>query len=170
MSAFMETLGITKQGKIVFANFLFVISLVALSYMDNFIIGWSADTRWLPTMGFVLGLALAYLGFWTFQSCSQIGSVKTTTWEKIVFISGFSLFFLGGVFLVANNLIARVFKLTWLYDSRMISVPILLCLGFWILTFFSKIYRNERFWIYIGLVINGLLSICVVAKFFGYGW
>ena len=170
MSAFMDTLGITKQGKIALTNLLLAISLVALASMDTFIIGRSVEARWLPAMGFVLGLALAYLGFWTFQSYSQIGSIKATTWETIVFISGVSLFFLGGVFLVANNLIALVFNIDWLYDSRMISVPILLCLGFWTLTFFSEFFRNERMWTYIGLVINGLLIVCVIAKFFGYGW
>ncbi len=144
--------------------------IIALINVDIFIIGRGVDARWLPAVGFGLGLGLTCLGFWAYKEFSKLVTMKVATREKIAVISGLSLSVLGVAFIVANNSLALVFNVDWLYGSRFISAFILFWIGFWIITLFSEVFNDFRLWKYIGLGINGLLLVCVVAKSFGYNW
>ena len=69
MSAFMDTLGITKQGKITWVakklltTLLLILAVVLVTTVDYLIIGQSVSARWLPLVGLVLGVGLACLIF-----------------------------------------------------------------------------------------------------------
>lgn len=144
--------------------------IFVLTYVDISIIGRGVDARWLPAVGFGLGLGLTCIGFWAYKEFSKLVTMKVATREKIAVISGLSLSVLGIAFIVVNNSIALILNVDWLYGSRFISAFILFWIGFWIVTLFSEVFNDFRLWKYIGLGINGLLIVCVVAKFYGYGW
>ncbi|MCG9128658.1 hypothetical protein JT359_13755 [Candidatus Poribacteria bacterium] len=171
MSAFVETLGRNKEN--IFRRIpreLFIPAMIILALVDINIIGRSLDSHWLPAVGFVLGIGLAGLGFFIYHSTADIRMTKHPITEKLAWLTGISLILLGVTFMITNNSIALVLNLDWLYDSRTVTVPILLCLGFWIITLSSKLFRTDRKWcLYAGSGFNGLLLVCVVAKLFGYG-
>ena len=144
--------------------------IFALTYVDIYIIGRGVDARWLPAVGFSLGLGLTGLGCWAYKEFSELVTMQVATREKIAVISGLSLSVLGCAFIVANNSLALLLNVNWLYGSRFISALILFWIGFWIFTLFSEVFNDFRLWKYIGLGINSLLLVCVVAKSFGYSW
>ena len=128
----------------------------------------NVSVNWLPVMGFVLGVSLAGIGFWLFR---KIGIIKGTRQEQIAWISGLSLLIIGGGIPMLNKSIATIFNVQWLYHSReaVILGLVLVCLGYWTLTLFSKLFISDRIWKYIGIFIHTGLFACLFFKF-GLGW
>ncbi len=144
--------------------------MLILVNVDIFIIGRGIDTRWLPAVGFGLGLGLTCFGFWTYREFKSYTGLNVAQREIVAVISGLLLCNLGFVFLVASNSLALVLNIDWLHGLRFISAFLLFWFGFWIITLFSEVFNDFRLWKYIGLGVNGLLLVFVVVKlFFGFG-
>lgn len=169
MSTFMETLGITKQGKTtwVASKLLTTLSMllivVLVTTADYHIIGRSVSARWLPLVGLVLGVGLACLVFHeiTFlrnlRTHSPADGKETGTdkeKKKIVLVSRRWSFFLGIVFIGVPNSIALVFNAHWLHTFGLGLGLSFVCIGWWMTTLFWEQFKGDWMWWLLGLLFH----------------
>ena len=166
MSTATQSLKNTKQERIAwFIKQLPIVLIIMLASVGDSIVQ-SVSVRWLPVMGFVLGVSLAGIGFWLF---GKISVTKATKQEKIAFISGISLLITGAVIMTLNNLVATIFNVQWLHDlwGSLIFGSTLACLGHWVL--FSELFKRDRIWKFMGVFLHSILFAGLLFKF-GFGW
>ena len=169
MSAFMDTLGITKQGKITWVakklltTLLLILAVALVTTVDYFIIGQSVSARWLPLVGLVLGVGLACLVFREITFLRDlrkhspadgkgIGTDKEK--KKIVLISRRWAFFLALVFFCVPNSIALVFNVHWLHTFGLGLGLSFMCIGWWMSTLFWEQFKGDWMWWLLGLLFH----------------
>ncbi len=168
MSAFMDTLGITKQGKIAwFVKQLPIIGIILLIGVGDSFAN-SVSQRWLPVLGFVLGAGLACFSFYmVFPPLRKIETMEATKTEKISWISGIALAILGGTVFTLNNSIAVIFNVQSLHTfvvSFVVGLGIV-CIAYWIMTLSSELFKDDRKWKFYGIVLHSVLLIGVLIKY-----
>ena len=166
MSAFMETLGITKHGKITWvAQKLLTVLLMILivgfvTTADYLIIGQSVSDRWLPLVGLVLGVGLTCLVFREITFLRDLrrrsptdgkGSGTNKEKKKIVLVSRRWAFLLGLVFIGVPNSIALVSNLHWLHTFGLSLGLSFVCIGWWMTTLFWEQFKGDWMWWFVGL-------------------
>ena len=169
MSTFMETVGITKQGKITWVTkkllttLLMILIVGLVTTADYLIIGQSVSARWLPLVGLVLGVGLTCLVFREIiflrdlrrhspADGKEIGTDKDK--KKIVLLSRRWAFFLGLVFIGVPNSIALVFNAHWLHTSGFTLGLSLVCIGWWMSTLFWEQFKGDWMWWLLGLLFH----------------
>lgn len=176
MAAFMETLGISIKGKIAWLakELPLVLLILALIGADSYIIGQEVSARWLPVLGLVLGIGLAYFGFKAITFLRSVtrhcpacgkGIITDSKEEKIVLILGMLLLLIGLVLVCINNSIALIFGVHWLHSWGPFLGLIVVCIGWWMLTLFSGMFKSEGKPRLVGFILSGVLLIEVLLKF-----
>lgn len=172
MNAVMGILRSTKQKKNAWVGKqLPIILIIVLVTADNMVTH-SISGHWVPILGFVLGAGLMCFGFFqVFPLFSEIRIKEVVGREKIAWISGILLLIAGGVVVTLNNSIALIFKVQWLYASwgSIVFGSGLICLGYWMLTLFSELFKGNHKWKFIGIFFHSLLLVELLFKF-GLGW
>lgn len=109
--------------------------------------------------------------FQVFPLFSETRIKEVAGQEKIAWITGLSLLLAGGVIVILNNSIALVFNVQSLYASwsAIVFGLGLICIGYWTLTLFSELCKDDRKWKFMGLFFHSLLIAAVIFKF-GFGW
>ena len=177
MNAVMRILRSTKQEKVAWIGkqLPIILATVAFITLDDFIIGQNVSARWLPILGLTLGVSLACIGFCEIafirKRCTACGKriFISEGQEKIVLISGRSLFLLGVVLVLLNNSIALVFNIHWLHTLGHVLGLSLACIGIWLLALHCERYKGDRQWQRTGFIFSSLLFVEVLFKF-GFGW
>ena len=172
MNAVMGILRSTKQKKIAWIGKQLPIILIVLLITADNMVTHSISGHWVPILGFVLGASLMCFGFFqVFPLFSEIRIKEVAGREKIIWISGLSLLIAGGVIVTLNNSIALVFNVQWLYASwgAIVFGLGLICLGYWTLTLFSELFKDDRKWKFMGIFFHSLLLAGIIFKF-GFGW
>ena len=172
MNAVTGILRSTKQEKIAWVRKqLPTILIILLIIADNMVTN-SISGHWVSILGFVLGASLMGFGFFqVFPLFREIRIKEVAGREKIAWISGISLLIAGGVIVILNNSIALVFNVQWLYASwgSIVFGSGLICLGYWTLTLFSELFKDDHKWKFMGVFFHSLLLVSVIFKF-GFGW
>ncbi|MYF98635.1 hypothetical protein F4212_05800 [Candidatus Poribacteria bacterium] len=169
MSALMDTLGITKQGKTTWVAqklltvLLMMLIVVLVTTADNLIIGQSVSARWLPLVGLVLGIGLTGLVFReiTFlrdlRRHSPVDEKETGAdkeKKKVVLLTRRWLFFFGIVFIGVHNSIALVFNVHWLHTFGLGLGLSFVCIGWWMSTLFWEQFKGDWMWWLLGLLFH----------------
>ena len=172
MNAVTGILRSTKQQKIAWGRKQLPTILIILLITADNMLTHSISGHWVSIFGFVLGASLMCFGFFqVFPLFREIRIKEVAGREKITWISGISLLIAGGVIVILNNSIALVFNVQWLYASwgSIVFGSGLICLGYWTLTLFSELFKDDHKWKFMGVFFHSLLLVSVIFKF-GFGW
>ena len=169
MSAFMDTLGVTKHGKITWVAkklltiLLMMLIVVLVTTVDYLIIGQSVSARWFPLVGLVLGIGLTCLvlreitflrNLRRHSSADGQENVIDKEQKKFVLLSRRWSFFLGLVFIGVPNSIALVFKVHWLHTFGLSLGLSFVCIGWWMSTLFWEQFKGDWMWWLVGLLFH----------------
>ena len=169
MSAFMVTLGITKQRKFTWVakklltTLLLILTVGFVTTTDYLIIGQNVSDRWIPLVGLILGVGLTCL---VFREITFLRDLRTNSpadgkgigtdkeKKKIVLLSRRWSFFIGIVFFAVPNSLALVFNAHWLYTFRLSLGLSFVCIGWWMTTLFWEQFKGDWMWWFLGLLFH----------------